>query len=126
MLKALNSSDLRLFPGQNSIDVKTAEELKPYFKSKAAKSLLKDHLTIGLFDELDADEKVEAEAAREKNDMLNRSGLTIKKQEQEILAKDEQLEEQAKKIEEQNQQIAQLLEGHRQLKNAMSEAGIEV
>lgn len=70
-------------------------------------------------EELDEDEKKDAVNAREKNDMLNKSGLTIKKQARQIVEKDKNLEGQAKELSELQATVALMAE-------KLKEAGIEL
>jgi hypothetical protein len=133
VLKALGNPDLRLFPGHNNVDVENWEELKPYVSSKAAKGLLNGYTrvipgfqgeppqkkkidsaleVVGL-ENLDSEEKTEAAAAQEKNDILNKSALTIKKQNEQILRQNEDVRDLEKKFEKklefQEARIAEIL-----------------
>lgn len=93
ILKAYRRDTLRLFPGHNAVDAKNKEELDVYFSSQAAQGYLTGWtamvknsqgvhaarkiapvLSFLGYKDLDADEKLEAQAAKEKNDALNLSG----------------------------------------------------
>ena len=141
VLKAFQSSDLRLFPGFNQVDVEDKKELDPYFDSNVGQGLLngyeknviltekedKNSDRIDNFkqvsrtvkikpslrfvtEELDEFDVKEAVNAREKNEMLNKSGLTIKKQTKEIEKKSVQVGNQQKQIDELKSTNSELLE----------------
>ena len=151
VLKALKSSDLRLFPGFNKIDVEKKEDLSPYLDNAVAKAFLTGYkkqekklvkkdpklstpenfehvlsvvkvppsLKFVNVDDLDFDELKDAKHAKEKNDMLNKSGLMVKKANEKLLAKDE-------KAAAQNERIDALLSEMESMKKKAKEQGLEL
>jgi hypothetical protein len=122
VLKAWGCSDLRLSPGLNNVNLKNVKDLKPYISSKAARGLIEGYVRMepqtgkGLsrlkavkvppsleilgIEKLESDEWKEAEAAREKNDLLNKTALIIRQSESKIWEGDEKTQNQQKQIDE--------------------------
>lgn len=105
VLKSLGNPDLRLFPGHNNVEVGELADLKPYLSSFVAKAVFKKYLKITNCDDLTALELKGASSAKEKNDMLNKSALSIKRP---LVAAANKDMAQAKQLSAQGEKIAEL------------------
>ena len=97
VLKAAGSPTLRLLPGCNKV---IENDLKPYLKgNEAANAMFKECLTVlKNVEDISAEEKEEAEKAKEKNDMLNKYSRVFPAREAEICESKNVIKEQAETI----------------------------
>lgn len=129
--KALNCTDLRIFPGYNEVDVKDKKDLDVYFESRAAQGRLNGYEKTDFIynkrdkhsnriddlirtskiikvkpairfvpakEELDESEINEAIYARELNERLNKSAISINKKNNKISEKNSSTTDQQKLI----------------------------
>lgn len=98
VLKAMKQKPLRLFPGYNNIDAET--DFEAYFAGNDAAQGNLDDGTIRSVDPetLSKDQEKLAQAAKEKNDNLNRAYKTLKANKIALAAKDETLLKQEQTI----------------------------
>lgn len=97
VLKAAGMLNLRLFPGYNQVQ---ENGIKKYFTSPAAKAHQKENLIIVESEKLTAEDRIQADKAKEKNDLLNRAQHTIKIQNEKVKKGDQIISDQAKIIKE--------------------------
>lgn len=121
VLKAMSLPNLRLFPGHNSVEEK---DFAGYVDNNpAAKALVEENLGVVDSDGVTHEMRIEAEAAKEKNEMLNKSAKALKAAENKIDKSDKtiirqlkQLDKQAEQIEKQSSMIVMLQEQFEELK----------
>lgn len=92
----------------NRIDGSNLKRVSRRVKIKAALRFVTE--------EMDTDELKDASHAREKNDMLNKSGLTIKSQNEQILKKDTASADQAKELSDLKATVALMAEALKKAK----------
>ena len=96
VLKAAGAPILRLLPGCNLV---SDDSLKLYQEGNtAAQAMFENCLSISEVGDLSADEKKEAERAKEKNDFLNKSARIIQLKDVELDNNKEVINKQAKTI----------------------------
>ncbi len=116
VLKAMGKPALRLMPGLNNVDEK---DLDDYSKGNpAAKAIIKKDLRI-ISDKLSQQERQEAKAAQEKNDLLNKSGLAIKKVQEALLKKEQESKDDKAKIADLEKSNADLLARFEKLEKSL-------
>jgi len=75
VFKVQGCGTLRLFPGMNSVDV---ENFGPYIENNAAaQGFMDSDIDIMDAEAISPEDQAKADAAMEKNDLLNKSGLAM-------------------------------------------------
>lgn len=105
VLKAIGMSNLRLFPGYNTVE---EEGLDKYFQSKAAKAQQKTNLAVVKSDDVTTEEKKLADKAKQKNARLNKAQRVVKAQNETLAKNDKTISSQAKLLEDQAASIKEL------------------
>jgi len=115
VLKAIGMPNLRLFPGYNQVDENGVEK---YFTNSAAKAHQKINLMVVKSEALTAENKIQAEKAKEKNDHLNKAQRVIKSQNEKLEKDDRIIADQGDQLAEQAGVIQQLQADMKKLKAA--------
>lgn len=136
VLKAMGLPNLRIFPGHNSVKEK---DLEAYTDGNAAaKSQLENNITRVDDSGITHEMRIEAEAAKEKNEMLNKSAVALKAankkidksekvitdQAKQLDEQSEKIEDQAKQLDEQGKMMVQLQDQLAELKAAIADPGL--
>lgn len=101
--------NLRLFPGYNQVN---ETGIKKYFDNPAAKAHQKENLVVVKSEAISAENQIQADKAKAKNDQLNRAQRVIKTQ-------NERLEKGDRTISDQRDQLASQAEIIKQLQADM-------
>jgi len=115
VLKAIGMPSLRLFPGYNQVNENGIER---YFNNLAAKAHQKRNLIVVKSEALTAENKIQAEKAKEKNDHLNKAQRVIKAQNEKMEKSDRIITDQGDQLTGQAEIIKQLQADMEQLKAA--------
>ena len=103
VLKAIGLPALRLFPGYNTVD---ENEIGKYFEGNpAAKGQQKMYLSVIEGESLNPEDRIEADKAKKKNELLNKAQHIVKTQKKTLAKNDKTISEQSKLIEEQAESI---------------------
>lgn len=123
VLKAVGMPNLRLFPGYNTVNEKG---IKNYFTNKAAIAHQKDNLLVVKTESVSAEDKIQADKAKEKNDQLNRAQRVIKLQNEKLEKGDRVIKEQQSQLTDQAEIIKQLQADMEKLKAINTKDGKKV
>lgn len=115
VLKAVGMPNLRLFPGHNTVGESGIEN---YFTNKAAKAHQKNNLLVVKSESVSAEDKIQADKAKEKNDQLNRAQRVIKSQNEKMEKDDRVIQDQQSQLTDQAGIIKQLQADMKKLKAA--------
>ncbi len=106
VLKAVGLQPLRLFPGYNTV---SENDIGKYFEGNpAAAGHKKMSLSVVEGSEMTAEDKVEADKAKEKNELLNKAQRVIQQNKKEMSKNNKTMAEQADLISEQGKIIEDL------------------
>lgn len=119
VLKAIGLPNLRLFPGYNTVDEK---EIGKYFEGNpAAKGQQKMYLSVVEGESINPEDKIEADKAKKKNELLNKAQRVVKAQKKSLAKNDETISTQSKLIEEQAESIKELQDMMKKLEETVVE-----
>lgn len=123
VLKAVGLPNLRLFPGHNTVDEK---EIGKYFEGNpAALGQQKMNLSVIEGESLNPEDKKEADAAKKKNEILNRAQRIVKIQKKALDKNDKTISEQVKLIKDQAKSIKELQDAMKKLEETMDEKEVK-
>ena len=105
VLKAAGMLNLRLFPGYNQVN---ENGIKKYFNNPAAKAHQKENLVVVKSEATTAEDKIQADKAKEKNDILNKAQRVIKIQNEKMDKGDRIISDQKDQLATQAEIIKQL------------------